>query len=1333
MSRAGAAATDTVPPPHEDPTMTITSRPLTRALCAALLAASALPATETENLCGSLKDPASDLRILPAPGAMSIDAEIGDWDLSGGIFACGDVENQRDKYGVWIHAMWDVDNLYVLARWQDLTPLNHPGSIKGDYGFNGDCLQVRVLTAPAAELAAVANPDPADARDHNDPPHARTSHITAWRDRDHLDTINVAWDRRFTETPFEGKDKGARQAFKEWPDHRGYTQELAIPWTLLGRDGWKPAAGGRICMTIEPNFLTSSGNRLTIKDVLRAGVGIDRVFTFQSPLSWGFGTLEAQGKVALRPVRLSDGREFPVRSVDGLPSVDWTGLVKSREPEGFKPLRFTLDQDGYVSLNLFRADGSVARQLLTNAFYTKGEHEVRWDGLGTMSVRVPGQPLEPGDYTWGGITHPEITLSLRGWAASSSDTPWGNVWGADHGDPCAVASDGGQIYVGWGGGEGAKPLLACSPAGKIAWKQIRGGIASASLIAAADGTVYVWNEIGQYAPRSLYRVDARTGGYTEWESSKSTDLSMAQVFAGQKDVPDRPGSLAAGQGMLFLGFVERGLVAVVDAKTGKLLRTLAVPKVGDLELGADGLLYAISEGVKLVTIDPQGGAAKELCHVPLEDGKDWVSALAVGRDGDIYCGIRGTHHYVQVIGRDGKPGRTIGRKEGRQLTGPWQQDGMFAISALAIDGQGQLWATEEDGAPRRVSVWNAKTGEFANEFFGASTYGAIGGAINPLDPCLMIGQGCEWRIDPKTGRASVLGVITRQGMGATRFGFSPDHRLFAAITPGFLSSGAPIRFFEKLKDGDWKLRAQLSQDQKAKQVSAWADENGDGQQQSDEVRSWPDDLGGWVQGWYMAVTADLTCYGGMKQITVSGWTKCGAPRYDLSQAKPLPGPKDGGARGGMGAQHNAGAADNRFVLWNGTYGDDHATLDCYSLETGKLVWTYPSNFTGVHGSHRACAPEVGMLRGAYDICGSVTLPQPIGDIWVIPTNKGEWHAITEKGYYLTKFWEGDPMKAEFPAHAEPGADCTRCPPGAGEEAFGGSICLDKDGVLSLQGGHSSFWNVAVHGLERTRALAGGTLTLSAADVETARQYRQRYLNLEAGDRTLTVARATPAFTGVIDRDFAARTVKSFARQDNAKVRAALAWDEQHLYAAWEVMDDTPWINGADAPEFMYARGDTVDLQLQTDPKADPARDAAGLGDLRLSIGPFQGKATAVLYRRVVAKESDKHALKFVSGVYRDGVWMESVTFPTDLRIAVKPEPEKHRYVVEAAIPWATLGGAPAKGLVLRGDLGATHGNKAGDDTVLRSYWANLSTGLVSDEVEELMMTPKAWGELKLGE
>ncbi len=1273
-----------------------------------------------------------NFRILPARGAVTIDGSVDDWDLTSGIFACSDVEHQRDRYGVWFHAMWDADHLYVLARWQDLTPLNNPGSIKGDYGFNGDSLQFRVVTAPADRLeAAATRHGPHDSGP--DLPGTRTSHITAWQDRDSLDTVQIDWGWRFNEGATRAEEHGGQQAFRVWEDGRGYTQEIAIPWSLLSRDGWRPAAGERIVLTVEPNFLTAAGSRLTIKDIFRPGVGIDRVFTFQGPNCWGFATLEPEGNLEPRPVRLADRREFPVRFVDGLPSIDWTGLVKSREPEGFKPIRFTLEEDGYVSLNIFRPDGSVARQLLTSAFYPAGDHEVRWDGLGTMSVRVPGQPLDVGDYTWEGLWHPGATLSLKGWAGSTSATPWGRVWGADHGNPVAVAADDARIYLGWGGGEGTQPLQAVTPDGRIQWKQIRGGIATASHVAVDDGTVYVWNEHGQYAPRSLYRVDARTGGYTTWEATGGTDLMLQQVFAGEEAVPNAPSSVTAGGGKVFMSFGgEFNKVAVVHAVSGNTLRMLDVPRVGAIALGPDNILFAVSfvnDANSIVAVDPADGAVRTVARLSVEDG-EWVRAIAVDADGDIYCGITGGRHFVQVLNANGEAVRSIGHKAGRRLSGPWQKDGMLNISGLAIDVTGRLWVTEDDGNPRRVSVWHAKTGAFESEYFGSSTYGALGSAINPDDPNLMVGQGVEWRLDPETGVGVPIANITRTGMMAARFGHGPDGRLYLATTPGFLHGVHPVRIFEKIADGEWKLRTMLSviEENGEKRVRVWADENDDQQEQPDEIRSFPNDLGAWVQGWYMAMGPDLTFYGGLRRIAVTGWTACGAPRYDLTQAARMPSP--GGGRGGMGAQWNHGSADGRLVLWNGGYGVDHSTFDCFDIASGQLLWTYPNNFTGVHGSHRAPPPEVGMIRGAFDIAGSVKLPDPIGNIWVIGTNKGEWHALTERGFYLTRFWEGDVMRQEFPDHARPGVDVTRCPPGAAEEAFGGSITLASDGRLFLQGGHTSFWNVQVHGLDRALPLAGGSLSLSDEDVATAGLYRERFLSLQEGERKFAVVRATPTFTGDIEADFGEEHVRRYARQDNAGIRVALAWDDENLYAGWEVMDDTPWINGADAPEFMYARGDTVDLQLGTNPKADPRRPKAGVGDLRLSIGPFEGKPVAVIYRRVVGEGDARNPMSFSSGVY-DNYVKASVTFPEDIDMRVTRAPDNRSYAIQAAIPWATLGTEPRAGLTLRGDLGVTHGNREGDDTVLRSYWANLNTGLVSDEVGELMMEPVHWGEFEL--
>ena len=271
---------------------------LTIALLASLCGSAWLFATETENL---------GIRVLPAPGKVAVDGKADDWDLSGGLFACGDVENQREKFGVWFHAMYDAQNLYLLTRWVDETPMNNPGQTIADYGFAGDCLQMRLITA-------------------NDSPNERCSHWTCWRGVDERDVMDVAYGKRFNEGSLkDAKTKGAQQAFQKNADGpstgsgqaKGYVQEIAIPWALLTKDVQPLKAGDRFVMTLEPNVTIGTNGRLSIKDIFKPGVTPDRVFTFMANNCWGPATLEPKGKVAPRPERLADAREFAVKMEGG--------------------------------------------------------------------------------------------------------------------------------------------------------------------------------------------------------------------------------------------------------------------------------------------------------------------------------------------------------------------------------------------------------------------------------------------------------------------------------------------------------------------------------------------------------------------------------------------------------------------------------------------------------------------------------------------------------------------------------------------------------------------------------------------------------------------------------------------------------------------------------------------------------------------------------------------------------------------------------------------------------------------------------------------------------
>jgi hypothetical protein len=1299
-------------------------------ILAAVTAATAA-ATETENL---------GIRILPVPGTMTVDGEADDWDLSGGVFVCGDVENLRDQMAVWIHAMYDADNLYVLARWVDETPMSHPGSIAGDQGFAGDCLQLRIILAPDAN-------DPRSSMGGKE-----VCWVTAWRDRDAKDVVNLHFPRKQEaggdKQIADAKTLGAKQAFLANSDGKGYVQEMAIPWKTLADGGLVPKPGNRIAFSVEPNFNTSAKFRITLKDIFRPGVVPDRVFTFMAVSCWGYGTFAPAGRVEPQSLRLADNREFKVTMRDGVPVVDWSGLYEQKKMEGFARIDLDMPEDGYVSLNIKNASGQVVRHLLTANFLTKGKHELLWDGLTTMSHMKPGDVVPAGDYTWEAIRHGGIGLRLVGWAHNAGKTPFdspGGNWGGDMAPPISVAADAGSVYLGWAFAEAGQAVVCADFDGNVKWRHKRGGFGGAVLLAAGDGVVYVYDQ-GQ--GNVVYRLDAAKGDYSNWQGTEDATLALTPIL----EVAKKPEStleptatgMAATSGKLFLSYgrkesdkgkqVSGDTLFVVDAKSGKLLQRISVADPQDLKLGADGRLYLLTGAGRVFAVDPASNALTKVL-----EGVKAARSVTADKDGNIYVGVGDPDNQVKVFDKAGKPLRVIGKAGGRPLLGLWDPAGMRFIAGIQVDPKGKLWVMEYDGAPRRISRWDAATGAFEKEFFGPTTYGAGGGAISPDDPLTMVGAGCEWRLDAKTGKASCAGVFHRQEVQNTRFGHGPDGRLYVAVSASFIQS-APVFIYERMGAGQYKLRAKLGERIKKKDngrggtpevktgYTVWSDANDDQQEQADEVRRYDADLGGWITGWYMSMTPTMIFYGTNYRLAPTGWTACGAPLYDFAQAKKLPPPDDSkGTHGrGMGTQRGLGSADGRLMLYNGVYGEQHSDLPCYEIETGKLIWSYPNNYVGVHGGHRAPPPQVGMIRAAYDILGTGRLPDPIGDIFVVATDKGEWHILTGSGFYLSRLFEADPLKIRWPDPAVPGAIMDTAPPGMGAEDFGGSMTVTKDGQLHVQHGKTAFINSRVVGLDGVKKLPGGKLTVAPHDLDKAGGFRARLAQAATGTKTTAAKKAAVTFTGDLKKDFNVADPPAFQKTPADRVEAAIAWDDAHFYVGWQVADATPWVNGASEAAQMYAMGDTVDLQLGTDPQADKNRGQPALGDLRLSIGNLGGRPVAVVYRPVAREKAPK---KFFSGVWKDGVEYDSVRTVDDARIEVKVDAAKKTYVVEAAIPLAALGMKPAAGQTLAGDFGATFGDAAGRDTVLRSHWNNQATGIVADEVDELRLDPKNWGRL----
>jgi len=1124
-----------------------------------LTLAAAYPAqatTPTENI---------GIQVLPSPGAVTVDGKSGDWDLTGGIFACDNVEKQRDSYGVWFHAMYDAGNLYMLAHFVDSTPLNNPGQTIADYGFAGDSLQVRIVTAPGSSQE-------------------RGLHLTGWHGRDNHDILDAAYGVKLDgPTVHDLKTQGAQQAFTVDPDGKGYIQEIAIPWKLLTKDGQPLRAGQQFQLTIEPNFTTPGNGRLSVKDIFKLVPSFDRVFTFMNYNEWGMATLESKGHVMPRPERIAGGREFPIHMAGGVPLVDWTGLIQPTIIPGFKKIAFTLPQDGYVSLNIMNDQGQTVCELLRGEFCQKGAHTVLWDGLTTPSAHQPGQPVPAGSYSWKALYSAGLGLKLRGWADNSGTAPWdngpGTNWGGDEGSPSDVTVAEDRVYLGWGFAEAGKSLVATDLQGNVIWRNNRGGMSGAEATAIDNDIVYAIN-----SGNDLFHVNAKDATYVGWGADPhapdaKADVNPFDLWTGSGEKPKAVDGMDAKDGKVYISFAPKNAIIVIDGKLGTLIKTLTVPAPGRVKVFGDSL-YVVSGGTSIVKVDPQSGAAKTIV-TSLKN----ATGIALDTAGKIYVAVGDPDNQVKVFDASGKPAGTIGQKGGRPLQGPWQQNAMRFMQGMAVDSEGKLWVAESDKLPKRFSVWDTHTGKFVKEFFGASDYGALGGAIDPLDPNVMVGDGCEWRLDPVTGLAKCTGQVTHDGMGNSRFGVAPNGHLYLAVGNAGLLNIGPVQIFERVGEGDYRLRGLFTYEDKA--THYWADANGDGTQQPNEVTTVPKVVR--FSNWYMYFTQDLTIYSGDGQYKVTGFTKTGAPLYDL--ANPVKMPSNGEA-GGMGAGSGIGSADGRMVLYNGAYAADRTTFNCYDVASGKLKWSYPNNYVGVHGSHNATPAEPGMIRGAYDFAGVAKLPAPIGNVWVIPTNVSEWHIVNEDGFYIGRLFQPNSFEFKFPDKPVPGADMTDTPPGMGGEDFGGSIAHGKDGNLYVQAGKVGFWNLQVTGLDTFKTIPGGKIDVNAADTKLAARYHDDEMQTASGAHSLSVKRLTPIFTGDLNKDFAGADAVDYKKGD-ATTRTEAAWDDKNLYLAWDVHDPTPWVNGATARENMYIGGDTVDFQIGTDLAADKTRGEAG--------------------------------------------------------------------------------------------------------------------------------------------
>ena len=258
----------------------------------------------------------------------------------------------------------------------------------------------------------------------------------------------------------------------------------------------------------------------------------------------------------------------------------------------------------------------------------------------------------------------------------------------------------------------------------------------------------------------------------------------------------------------------------------------------------------------------------------------------------------------------------------------------------------------------------------------------------------------------------------------------------------------------------------------------------------------------------------------------------------------------------------------------------------------------------------------------------------------------------------------------------------------------------------------------VLGLDTVRRLKGGEYVITEADANKVATALADYQARRTNVQLLTIAHGKQAL------DTAQPVSKSL---DGArKFEAKAAYDATNLYVAYKVTSPIKLVNDAPDPTLLFKGGNCLDIQLATDPQADPTRKTPVPGDLRILVSRQNGKSIAVIYRPRVKGFQGKPI------VFRtaNSESFDSIVTSDKITLDYREDNNLQTFTAMVTIPLDVIGWTPRAGTRVKMDLGYIYGNDGGTKASARSYWKNNSfyANVLNDVPCESRIEPAEWGE-----
>jgi len=1302
------------------------------------------------------------IRAVPAPGQVTIDGNLDDWDLSGRIWSFADI-SIRDRYSAETAVMWSKDYLYLAFKFRDPTPLANtinPVFNPAD-GWKGDAVQLRFLTDWPLWITLWKYTE------------GNTSAMlhSFWNDKDN-DGLGQTDKLSIAKSGSTNLGNDVEMAYKINEDKRGYVQEVRIPWKLLYENKVPAAVAGlNFCMGIDLCWGPSGESTWPLhryQDNMQSGK-TSREFFWTSKKVWGNVTLLAKGKVQPRKYILADQKlegTIPIKIIIPVKAKEFTVVLETKDGVRVRNLGAQLNPE--LSSVSVKNDQRIV--------------QVLWDGRDDA-----GKMVSEGEYQVRGLSHEGLGADYVMSIYNPGTPPWdagtsGN-WGADHTAPQYLAAGADWTILAWSYAEGGSSIIGIGPDGLKKWGEKRGVLS----LAADEKNVYFIAR-GNSDSGSLCRLHKIDGTYYPFVldgKERPFELSLNDLFGSEAAVPGKVEGMASSGEKLIMA-MSRGKVALVDINSAKVLKILDVPAVSAITFGLEGQCYLISN-YKLAELNLETGALRYIAtpglsidqttstdnDIPSIQNKNYDNshrAIAVDQKGFIGIFDKGDDQQVKFYSPLGKFQYAVGRKGGRPIRGDFDEQAMSHVSSVSVDKMSQIWVTESWEYPRRVSVWG-QDGKLIRDYIGNTHYAGTGVFLHDQDPTLAYSGPVEMKLDMKKRTWKVTRILWVPGKGEQfaitdlqaqpqRFSSNAGGELreFMFVPP---YESNPYVLYMEGDDKRWRpvasigvvgmISGELTEHQgkiirqpdgqyaglNAYDAYFWNDANMDGKIQFSEVAvvhnpkpvkigesgSIPIPYGsGW--GGRMAVEDLSFVTDGVDRYVPIRYTEEGAPVYGPASIKKY-------LTEGWGGDYVPVLKENKVLALMNRGNFATNGLSALDAETGRELWSYPNPYPGVHGSHEAPMPQPGLIIGPLKIMGAAAeLAGGNGRVFAMRGNLGQDFYMTTDGLFIgTIFPDGRFPSLSLPLKEEELVGAPMESYGGGSEPFMGWFGKQNDGKFRVLSGigRQSAMVLELNGFEYIKRftaspldVTGKMLTIAATDND-ARTSNAKKIT----DKHQVIAKVNQA-PDISGKNSGWDKIPSFTIESTAsgfKGNAQLGYDTDYLYLAINVDDPSPWKN--DGVDFLrlFKTGDAVDLQIGADAKAPANRTQPAMGDLRVVMANLNNEPTAILMRPV-----NPPAPKNLQKTYTSPVGIkkfDEVRILKGTKLSVMKNDRSYR--LEVAISLKELGLKPIPGSEFRGDIGFISSDSDGRINIARTYWSNKATNLVSDEPNEAWLFPSFWG------